>query len=76
MPCPYNIIFGRDTAMPCPLYREHLSFAFTVRAGTLAYCTIRERGRSHYNKKNAFYKTEMLSLYHSDATGFDITLSS
>ncbi|MEG3984822.1 hypothetical protein QUA08_29085, partial [Microcoleus sp. T3B2] len=22
--------------------------------------TIRERGRSHYNKKNAFYKTEML----------------
>ncbi len=20
MPCPYNIIFGRDTAMPSPLY--------------------------------------------------------
>ncbi|MEG5096116.1 hypothetical protein, partial [Microcoleus sp. B13-B4] len=26
------------------------------------YCTIRERGRSHYNKKNAFYKTEMLPI--------------
>ena len=41
---------------------EHLSFAFTVRASPLAYCTIRERGRSHYNKKNAFYKTEMLPV--------------
>ncbi|TAF92141.1 MAG: hypothetical protein EAZ19_10065 [Oscillatoriales cyanobacterium] len=37
---------------------EHLSFAFTV-LSPLAYCTIRERGQ-HYNKKNAFYKTEML----------------
>ncbi|MEG3985518.1 hypothetical protein QUA08_32770, partial [Microcoleus sp. T3B2] len=27
------------------------------------YCTIRERGRSHYNKKNAFYKTEMLPFH-------------
>ena len=51
----------------CTNYRrsvgEHLSFAFTVRASPLAYCcTIRERGRSHYNKKNAFYKTEMLPI--------------
>ena len=22
MPCPYNIIFGRDTALPCPLYHS------------------------------------------------------
>gem|GEM_PF-3214899 len=22
LPCPYNIIFGRDTALPCPLYQK------------------------------------------------------
>jgi hypothetical protein len=22
MPCPYNIIFGRDTALPSPLYHS------------------------------------------------------
>ncbi len=22
MPCPYNIIFGRETALPCPLYHS------------------------------------------------------
>jgi hypothetical protein len=22
MPFPYNIIFGRDTALPCPLYHS------------------------------------------------------
>ena len=36
--------------------RDHLSFAFTVRASPLACCTIRERGRSHYNKKMLFTK--------------------
>ena len=36
--------------------RDHLSFAFTVRAlQELAYCTICERGQ-HYNKKMLFTK--------------------
>jgi len=35
--------------------REHLSLAFIVRASPLA-SIIRERGRSHYNKKMLFAK--------------------
>ena len=31
MPCPYNIIFGRDTAVPCPLYHSDATgFDMTV----------------------------------------------
>ena len=54
--------------------REHLSFAFIVRASPLASCTIRERGRSHYNKKMLFTKlrcSQKISPQLPEKTTFD-----
>ncbi|WP_373536967.1 hypothetical protein [Microcoleus sp.] len=43
--------------------RDFKSRSNIVRASPIASCTIREfLKRSHYNKKNAFCKTEMLPL--------------
>ncbi len=37
MPCPYNIIFGRETALPSPLYHSTILFLVGTRHCRLLY---------------------------------------
>lgn len=37
MPCPYNIIFSRDKALPCPLFRLHLRERINAAVGLVNF---------------------------------------
>ncbi len=38
MPCPYNIIFGRETAMPSPLYNSGATGIYIRRKFGSGFC--------------------------------------
>jgi hypothetical protein len=64
VPLDYNIIVGRETAVPCPLYHsDPIGFdmiSFPVASELYSFLQPEERYRS----------------YHTDATGFDMTPNS